>query len=204
MTERAIKFSMAAIAAIALGLVLVTIAGAQSGSDDEPRLESPASTATPTPTELPAGSPPADTDAPPAQTDPPAPTPPVNQESIDQAAPDDDQEDVAVSGTTTALNPAGHCVELPNVSDIVIHPEKHPDWTIEVCVPGEAGLPDGTDDPPADGEELPGEGGGPPEGRTPALNPDGQCVELPNNSDIAQHPEKHPEWTVGGCELSGA
>ena len=29
-----------------------------------------------------------------------------------------------------ALNPAGHCVMLPETSDIIRHPEKHPNWHV--------------------------------------------------------------------------
>ena len=40
-------------------------------------------------------------------------------------------------------------------------------------------------------------------GRTPALNLRAVCIDIPNNSDIVRHPEKYPNWTVGGCSTLG-
>ncbi len=39
-----------------------------------------------------------------------------------------------------------------------------------------------------------------PNASVPAANPDGGCVMLPSTSDIVLHPEKHPDWHVGGAE----
>ena len=130
----------------------------------------------------------------------PAPTVPGEGRSKD--------EDTGASPNerTTAVNPAGHCVDLPDTSNIIGQPDKHPNWTIQPCEladdPASHDAEDPEDEPGArDGQHD--DGSGPPEGRTPALNPDGVCIEMPNNSDVVRHPEKHPAWTVAGCRTSG-
>lgn len=122
---------------------------------------------------------------------------------------------------TSAVNPGGQCVDLPDSSNIIEDPNKHPKWTIQPCQPagdpasqtpgaeqadegsGQPDVAEPTDGPEApDGADPPSNSGGPPQGRTPALNPDGVCVEMPNNSDVVRHPEKHPTWTVADCSTS--
>ncbi|MEX0684081.1 MAG: hypothetical protein WD904_11010 [Dehalococcoidia bacterium] len=126
-------------------------------------------------------------------------TPPTDQSDPlqdDDSPPADDEGTAAgsIEGTTPALNPGGHCVELPNDSDVVQNPDKHPNWITGGCEPGQV--------EPPEGQEPLVDGNGPPDGTTPSLNPEGVCVGLPNNSDVVRNPDKHPNWTVGGCELS--
>ena len=57
-----------------------------------------------------------------------------NEAADDGERADDEQDDGADdAGTTTALNPAGRCVELPDTSDVVQHPERHANWAIADC-----------------------------------------------------------------------
>ena len=106
------------------------------------------------------------------------------------------------AGRTTALNPAGHCVELPDTSDVVQHPDKHDNWTIADCEPSsDSGSPDGDDDDDTpDAGEPDDDGDGEGAEMVPATNPGGVCTEVSANSDVALHPEKHPGWTLGECE----
>ncbi len=116
---------------------------------------------------------------------------------------------------SAATNPDGHCVMLPKTSDVVRHPEKHPDWHVlggdcptPSASPGgsptlavgqqesddESGRQEGDNESP---EASPGP-------RTAATNPGGHCVALPDTSDIIRHPDKHPDWHVLGGDCGGA
>ena len=191
MRNRTIKLSFAGVATIGVALSLVAIAVAQAGDGDS------GDQSTETPGVAPTTSPLAT----PGTTDAPSPTLRANSATLtaDGAAPDTGgpapdkvgETGGSIEGTTPALNPGGHCVELPNDSDVIQTPDKHPNWVVGGCDPGDIGPPGGT--------EEPGESNGPPGGRTPSLNPQGVCVNLPNNSDIVQNPGKHPNWTVGVC-----
>jgi hypothetical protein len=98
-----------------------------------------------------------------------------------------------------ATNPHGEEVHLPCVSDVVRHPEKHPEWQApqgQGCQPGA---------PP--GVTAGGEGGhgskasvrGGPQ-RATMTNPNGKCVHLPATARPAQSREsreRHPRWAEG-------
>ena len=216
MRTNTIKLSLVGIAAFGAALMLAAIAMAQAGDGDGDRTETPGVASA-----APSKTPDADEDLTPAAPSsstvfatPPADAsdelPEDDSDNDSQAAEDDDDDadeadddedgdeaddeaDGSIEGTTPALNPGGHCVELPNDSDVVQNPDKHSNWVVGGCEPGDVEAPES--------EEQPGEGSGPPEGRTPSLNPEGVCVALPNNSDVVRNPDKHPNWTVGGCEL---
>lgn len=100
--------------------------------------------------------------------------------------------------TTTALNPAGHCVAVPNTSDVIRHPDKHTRWTITACEPSDDGEEQDADEPEDIEEGNAAEDNESVE-KVPATNPSGKCKELPVTSDIVQHPEKHPGWELGEC-----
>lgn len=194
----AIKLFFAVLAA-ALTLGVVALAAATTGSDEPSAQPSgsvaPASLA---PTSGSAGDVP-EIEALVGPTSEPVPGAPT-EPSVDADTGESPKE------RTTALNPAGRCVDLPDSSNIIEEPDKHPNWTVQPCEPdGDAtDTQEPEDDHGApDGEQPEDNGGGPPQGRTPALNPDGVCIEMPNNSDIVQHPEKHAAWTVGACSTSG-
>lgn len=196
MRSLAIKSFLAVLAAT-LTLGVVAFAAATTGSDEP----SPQPSSSVSASLAPAADDVADTAAPTVSSSAPITGVPGEDHS--------EQDDASASPDerTTAVNPAGHCVDLPASSNVIAHPDKHPNWTIEPCEPdGDATSPDGEepeDDRGASDGEQPEGGSGPPEGRTPALNPDGACIEMPNNSDIVRHPEKHPDWTVAGCSTSG-
>lgn len=166
-----------------LSLGVVAFAVAETGSDSPARDDS---AATPTAT----------------ATDAPVVAPPEDDEADDDgeqavAEQDDVADDVE---RTTALNPAGHCVALPNTSDVIQHPEKHTTWTIADCEPSsESGSPDGDDGDDTDADEPNDDGDGEGTEKVPATNPGGVCTEVSANSDVALHPEKHPGWTLGEC-----
>jgi hypothetical protein len=196
------KLSAVAVLAVVAALVVIAVAAAQSGGDNTEG-DTPSPTLTATPVATPGI--PEPTDSPePTDTPKPSPSPePVPSSDVtpspepgdDDAVEDTESDEVRgpLEGTTSSLNPAGHCVELPNNSDIVLDPAQHPNWAVGSC--------DGGDSAGDDDGDTPGEGNGPPSGRTPSLNPEGVCVALPNNSDIVQNPGNHPGWTVGGCDL---
>jgi hypothetical protein len=119
-----------------------------------------------------------------------------------------------VAPKIAATNPDGHCVMLPATSDIVEQPEKHPDWHLlggDCATPSPGGssaspTPTAQADENSDSngpKESPGASPGP---RTAATNPDGQCVMLPDTSDVIRHPDKHSGWQVmgGGCPSTSA
>jgi hypothetical protein len=201
MRTTTLRISLVALAAIMLAFLLAAIAVAQSGDGDGETGEQTTLTETPAATLSPGEKASAEPTAEPTAlpTDPAAvPTDDANLPEATNVQPED-EDDTAESegdsavGTTTATNPGGQCVDLPNDSDMLRNPDKHPNWTVGSCDPGQASGPDG--DPPDVGDEN-----GPPEGRTPSLNADGVCVALPNNSDIVRNPDKHPNWVVGGCD----
>jgi hypothetical protein len=187
MRTTAIRASFMAIAAIGVALLVAAIAVAQPGDGEGESATPTGEPVTSSPGAIPEN----------AATETAAPSDTVSAtdgptENANDAPPTDaGAETGSVPGTTPALNPGGHCVVLPNDSDIVRNPDKHPNWTVGACVPDEV--------EPGNGDS--GEDNDPPERRTPSLNPDGVCVNLPNNSDIVRNPQKHPEWVVGGCEL---
>jgi hypothetical protein len=165
---------------LALGAIAMAIADAGSG-DDAPNGVAQEATAAPVESEQPS---PVPTEAA-EPTEEPAANDDAEQESEAESASD--------AGTTTALNPAGHCVELPNDSDIVRNPDKHDNWTITACQPqNDDEKPDMDEPDGGDGEN----GNGPPE-KVSMTNPAGQCVELPVTSDVVRNPQKHPGWTLG-------
>lgn len=207
MRHSAIKLPLVGIAVIGLAMTLAAFAVADSsGGNGNPSSEPPAvvpvqgtressgATSEPPPS---APSSPTNSATPLAEVPKTEPAiPDTAGATVDAGGPTGDEEGESeagsIEGTTPALNPGGHCIELPNDSDVVRNPEKHPNWVVGRCEP--------RNEPP-EGEEQPGEGG-PPEGRTPSMNPDGVCVSMPNNSDIVRNPDKHPNWVVGGCQLS--
>ena len=197
----AIKLLLAVVAAT-LTLGVVAFAAATTGSDEpSPQPSNSVAPASLAPTSE-SSEDVAETAAPTGSTSEPVDAEPGEGPSEEADSGESPKE------RTTALNPAGHCVDLPNSSNIIKHPEKHPTWTIQPCEPdGDATSPEAEepeDDPGApDVEEPDDDGGDAPEGRTPALNPDGVCIEMPNSSDIVRHPEKHQNWTVAGCSTLG-
>lgn len=206
MRRSAIKLSFVGIAAMGVAMVLAAIAVAHSSGDDNRDRSSELPMIvqdTPGPSDAtgepsPAAPDPIDsvTPADVSETERPG-TPDTDgpTHGTDGPTADDEGESYAdsIEGTTIALNPGGHCVELPNDSDVLRNPDKHKNWVVGSCEPGDVEPPD---------REGSGEGIGPPEGRTPSLNPEGVCVNMPNNSDIVRNPDKHPDWVVGGCQLS--
>jgi hypothetical protein len=96
----------------------------------------------------------------------------------------------------SATNPDGKEVHLPCVSNVVRHPERHPEWQTpqgQGCQPGA---------PP--GVTAGGEGGhgsnasvhGAPQ-RATMTNPSRKCVRLPATVAPAQSRERHPRWAEG-------
>jgi hypothetical protein len=107
-------------------------------------------------------------------------------------------QEVTPGGPTrvSATNPDGKEVHLPCVSDVVRHPEKHPEWQApqgQGCQPG--AYP---------GVTVGGEGGhgnnasihGAPQ-RATMTNPSRKCVRLPATVAAAQSRERHPRWAEG-------
>jgi hypothetical protein len=142
-----------------------------------------------------------------AATDAPVTSPEGDETDGDDGEQADSEQDDGAddAGTTTALNPAGHCVELPDTSDVIQHPDKHTNWTIADCEPSsDSGSPDEdeADDAP-DADEPDDDGDGQEAEMVPATNPGGVCTEVSANSDVVRHPEKHPGWTLGECEEAG-
>lgn len=78
----------------------------------EPTTPEPTDPGTTTPTTTPTSTPIGPPTVTPTPTGTPAPTP------------------TGAATRVAAVNPAGNCVMLPSVSDIVRNPEKHPGWTI--------------------------------------------------------------------------
>jgi hypothetical protein len=114
----------------------------------------------------------------------------------------DEHDQVAQQATpggptrVSATNPDGKEVDLPCVSDVVRHPEKHPEWQApqgQGCQPGAS-----------PGVAVGGEGGhgskasihGAPQ-RATMTNPSGKCVRLPATVAPAQSRERHPRWAEG-------
>jgi len=96
----------------------------------------------------------------------------------------------------SATNPDGKEVHLPCVSNVVRHPEKHPEWRApqgQGCQPGAS-----------PGVAVGGEGGhgskasihGTPQ-RATMTNPSGKCVRLPATVAPAKSRERHPWWAEG-------
>jgi hypothetical protein len=96
----------------------------------------------------------------------------------------------------SATNPDGKEVHLPCVSNVVRHPERHPEWQTpqgQGCQPGA---------PP--GVTAGGEGGhgsnasvhGAPQ-RATMTNPSRKCVRLPATVAPVQSRERHPRWAEG-------
>jgi hypothetical protein len=96
----------------------------------------------------------------------------------------------------SATNPDGKEVHLPCVSDVVRHPEKHPEWQApqgQGCQPGAS-----------PGVTAGGQGGhgsnasihGAPQ-RATMTNPSGKCVRLPATVAPAKSRERHPRWAEG-------
>jgi hypothetical protein len=195
------------VAVLALAAVAFAVA---SGDDNSPPVDDPAVQTTDgaSPTAA------AETDAPtgtPFDDEDDGDEPEENDDDREQPAGNEDEgddEDGEDSGTTTALNPAGHCVELPSTSDVIQDPDQHDNWTIAECDPQNDGPDDGDDvdetpdaeEPDEDGDD---DGDGQPAELIPATNPGGQCTQIAANSDVARHPEKHPGWTLGECGDDG-
>jgi hypothetical protein len=107
-------------------------------------------------------------------------------------------QEVTPGGPTrvSATNPDGKEVHLPCVSDVVRHPEKHPEWQApqgQGCQPGAS-----------PGVTAGGQGGhgsnasihGAPQ-RATMTNPSGKCVRLPATVAPAQSRERHPPGAEG-------
>ncbi len=172
-----------AVALLALGAIAFAVADYDSSDNGGPAIaENEENEATPVAT------------AEPSDSDEATPTPEAAV-SPDLAEPND-AEIAGDAGTTTALNPAGHCVALPNTSDVIQHPEKHTKWTITDCEPSDEEIPDLEEPDEGAGDD---DGGNGPVEKLPAMNPAGKCKSLPVTSDIVRHPEKHPGWVLGDC-----
>ena len=153
----------------------------------------------------PGGDTPARDDSPVQATDAARPTAPAATDAPVVGSPEDDgagdddgeqAENEQLDGAddverTTALNPAGHCVALPDTSDVIQHPDKHANWTIADCEPAS----DADDAPDADEPDDDGDAE-----KVPAINPGGVCTEISADSDVVRHPEEHPGWTLGECD----
>jgi hypothetical protein len=68
--------------------------------------------------------------------------------------------------------------------------------------PTPTATPTATPTPAPSATPTPGPTPPPTGGRTPAVNPAGRCIMLPNSSDIIRNPDKHSNWSVGGCGAS--
>lgn len=112
----------------------------------------------------------------------------------------------APDAKSAATNPDGHCVMLPKTSDVVRHPEKHPDWHVlgGDCPTPSAGPSGSPAAGASDGTNPTESPGASPGSRTAATNPDRHCVMLPDTSDIIRHPDKHSDWHVMGGECPSA
>jgi hypothetical protein len=188
------------VALLALAAVAFAVAAGDSGAPPRDNLTLEA-TDPATPTSAP------ETDAPTATLNlTPAATPLDDEDDGEEPAGNEGQGDGPERETTTALNPAGHCVELPNTSDVIQDPEQHDNWTITDCDPQDEG-PDGDgDDPTETPEPQETDDGDDDDGASelvPATNPGGQCTQIAADSDVVRHPDKHPGWTLGECEDSG-
>jgi len=111
-----------------------------------------------------------------------------------------EQEGEGTPGGPTRVdvtNPDGKEMQLPCVSDVVRHPDKHPEWQVpqgQGCQPPQRPeVPEGAGNGNRAGQQ--GNGGGPQ--RMSMTNPDGKCVQLPVTAGPVRHRHRHPDWGEG-------